>query len=389
MAIDEFDTPPHLAADLIRIAGSICECEPRVVADFAVGTGELLVAAQQRWPKASAFGCDISVDRVDHLVLAKPEWTVVRCNFLDCVSRSAVPGLESIRDRVDLVVLNPPFTARGGTRVDTTIDGEDVRCSPAMAFVLLASQYLSSGGNLVALLPAGALESERDEHARTVLQRLGKFAPIYESTITFPGGNAKVTIAYFKRHAKPPPPYTPGLRRARLSMDTDFAVFDCHGAPSQSCSVPYLGATTTVKVLRGTFQNRAVPTEQGSGIPLVHSTELQGYKMKRSQKKVPLGSRSVLGPAVLLHRVGRPRQDKIVFVPRGSTLAITDCVVALLLTDERDCVRLHRCLTEQYGLLERNYVGSGAPYITIKRIRAVLQHLGFPSEVTNWQEMVR
>ena len=342
MSIDEFDTPPLLAAELVRIADMVCESEPRTVADFAVGTGELLVAAKLHWPKAAVFGCDISNDRVRRLAHSRTDWNVARCDFLDRGSRSSVSHLESIKGKVELAVLNPPFSARGGTRVDVRLDGQNLRCSPAMAFVLVASQYLTADGNLVALLPAGALQGERDQGARNALRQLGEFGAIRGTTATYPGGSLKVTIAHLKRGPGAQPPST-------------------SAAPQSDAMQPI------VRVLRGTLQTHKLPTTGvGGSIPLVHSTELQCYKLQAGQREVPSGTRSLSGPAILLHRVGLPRQDKIAYVPRGPSFAITDCVVALLCPDEEECLRLHRSLAEQFGLLERNYIGSGAPYITIR-----------------------
>ena len=361
MSIDEFDTPPPLAAKLVQIADQLSENEPRTVADFAVGTGELLAAAKLRWPKATVFGCDISNHRVAGLAQARTDWTLAQCDFLSRASRESLSDLESIKTRVDLAVLNPPFSARGGTKVEVHFDGQSVRCSPAMAFVLLASQYLSPDGNLVVLLPAGVPHADRDQEARVALRQLGEFRAIHETTAKFPGVSLKVTIAYLKRGP------------ATLTPSTLIE--------------PMVNATwPRIRVLRGTMQTHEVPTNGVLGrIPLVHSTELQDYKLQVAQREVHSGIRSLSGPAVLLHRVGRPRQDKIAYVPQGPPFAITDCVVALLCPNERECLRLHSSLTEQFGLLKRNYIGSGAPYITIKRIQRILHTLGFSSEVTNWQ----
>ena len=362
MSIDEFDTPPLLAEKMVQVADRLCENEPRTVADFAVGTGELLSAAKIRWPEASVFGCDISSERVSHIARARSDWTVAQCDFLDCASRKSLSDFEIIKSGVDLAILNPPFSARGGTRADVFFDGQNVRCSPAMAFVLLTSEYLRSDGKLVALLPAGALTADRDEGAREALRKLGEFRAIHRTTARFPGGSLNVTIAYLKRGP----------------------------ATSYACAftVPKMNTTRTkIKVLRGTLQIHEAPTDvEGGSIPLVHSTELQGYKLQVARREVPSETRSLSGPAVLIHRVGSPRKDKIAYVPKISPFAISDCVVALFCSSEHECLRLHRSLIEQFSLLKRNYIGSGAPYITIKRIQRVLHSLGFASEVTNWQE---
>ena len=364
MPIDEFDTPPLLAAKIIQVADGLCCNEPRTVADFAVGTGELLAAAKLRWPNTAVFGCDISSERVSNITQARPDWTIAQCDFLDCSSRNSLSSFEIIKSRVDLAVLNPPFSARGGTKVEVEFGGQNVRCSPAMAFVLLASQYLKSDGKLVALLPAGVLEADRDHEAREALRQIGEFRAIHQTTGKFPGGSLNVTITYLKRGP----------------------------ATSATCVVPEpkMGdMRSSIKVLRGTLQTNQVPVcVEGERTPLVHSTELQGYELQLGQIEVPSGTRSISGPAVLIHRVGRPRKDKIAHVSRGSPFAITDCVIALLCPNEQECLRLHRSLIEHFSLLEKNYIGSGAPYITIKRVQRVLHNLGFASEVANWKGIV-
>ena len=362
MSLDEFDTPPQLAAKIIQVADRLCKREPRIIADFAVGTGELLTAAKRRWPNADAFGCDISAERVSYIVQSGADWTVAQCDFLDRNSRNSISDFEIIRSGIDLAILNPPFTARGGTRVEVKLDGQGIRCSPAMAFVLIASQYLRSDGNLVVLLPSGALQAERDRDAREVLRQLGEFQPIHRSTERFPGGNLNVTIAYLKRG--PPNPD------------------DCASSVPKSST-----SHSRIKVLRGTLQMHKIPESAVEGsIPLVHSTELQRYEPRVEEKVVPPGTRSICGPAVLIHRVGKPRKDKVAYVLKGPPFAISDCVVALLCPNERECLRLHESLIEHYSLLKENYIGSGALYITINRIQRVLYELGFSSEVVSWQE---
>ena len=363
--IDEFNTPPRLAARLVEVADQLCQGEPRTIADFAVGTGELLAAAKQRWPNATFFGCDISRNRVASLAQVRTDWTLAQCNFLENSSRHSLSDLENIKAKVDLAVLNPPFSARGGTRVEVHLNGLKMRCSPAMAFVLIASQYLSPDGSLVALLPAGASHADRDQDARIALNQLGEFRAIREETAKFPGVSLKVIIAYLKRGP------------ATLNNKTQIE--------------PFLSASgPTIGLLRGTLQTHNLPNvEMGESIALVHSTELQDYRLRESQRQVPLGTRSIAGPAVLIHRVGRPRQEKIAYVPQGPPFATTDCIVALLCHDESECLQLHSSLTEQFSLLKRNYIGSGAPYITIKRILQVLQTLGFAAEVYNWDEYLR
>ena len=264
-----------------------------------------------------------------------------------------------------------------------------------MAFVLLASQYLSHDGYLVALLPAGALESERDQKARATLLKLGEFGAIDGTTERFPGGNPKVTITYFKRNSGTGSPHaiignnrqSASFRTRKHRTQTTRGIKPLEAA-EESRKIPRTVPRNIVKLLRGTLPNKAGETDEGESIPLVHSTELQGFALGTSKKSVPETTRSIRGPAVLIHRVGKPRRDKVVFVPKGHPFAITDCVVAMLSQDSEQCRGLHRSLTEQYCLLERNYIGSGAPYITLARIKQVLECLGFPAEIIDWQRVL-
>ena len=360
MPIDEIDTPPYLATQLLQVADDLCVNGPQTIADFAVGTGALLAAANLRWPRACFFGCDISNERVARLAQTRTDWTVAQCDFLDQGSRSSLLHLENIKTRVDVAVLNPPFSARGATRVNVCLDGQTVRCSPAMAFVLLASHYLSPNGIVVAILPTGALEADRDQGARAALRQLGEFGTIRGTIAKFPGGSLTTAITYLKRGPSTVSPETLTL--------PEFV-------PTQS----------RIYVLRGTLQMHDLPCRGArANIPLVHSTELQRYGVQLAQREVPSGLPSTSGPAVLLHRVGQPRQDKITYVPPGPPFAITDCVVALLCPSEHECLRLHRTLTQNFSVLKQYYIGSGAPYITIRRIQHLLYRLGFASEITKW-----
>lgn len=112
-------------------------------------------------------------------------------------------------------------------------------------------------------------------------------------------------------------------------------------------------------------------------IPLVHSTELRVNGLDLGKRQAGSGTRRVCGPAVLLPRVGQPSSSKLVYHPGGAPFAISDCVIALVCETENEAKRLHSSLLEAWALIERNYVGSCARYITVRRIASVLEALGF------------
>ena len=80
----------------------------------------------------------------------------------------------------DAVVLNPPFSCTGAASVGVEVLGQTLRCSPAMAFVLLGFERLRIGGRLVAIVPRNTLDSEKDSDARRLLARHTKLRVVRE-----------------------------------------------------------------------------------------------------------------------------------------------------------------------------------------------------------------
>jgi type I restriction-modification system DNA methylase subunit len=163
MKLDDHYTPIELA----RIAiGHVALCDPAIVADMAAGEGSLLLEAARRWPTARIVATDIDRRTVSQLArMNRRNWKVGRCDFLGNRSRSASRILRKIEGNLNLLLMNPPFSCRGGSyRLVDTQDGP-VRASLAMAFLLLGLRYLSSRGQAVAILPVGCLHNRKDELA--------------------------------------------------------------------------------------------------------------------------------------------------------------------------------------------------------------------------------
>lgn len=80
---------------------------------------------------------------------------------------------------------------------------------------------------------------------------------------------------------------------------------------------------------------------------------------------------------VLLPRVGLPNRSKIVKYLEGSAFMLSDCVIALKCDHLEGTGRLWQTLQDNWGLIEQQYVGSGAKYITIRRLMDVLHTIGY------------
>ena len=103
---------------------------------------------------------DIDSATVSRLRRRHPAWSISRCDFTDGHSRARAQAVRGGQGGFDVIALNPPFSFRGGTKRDVQIGDRATTCSPPLAFVAEAVRYLRSGGQLVAILPHGALTSE-------------------------------------------------------------------------------------------------------------------------------------------------------------------------------------------------------------------------------------
>jgi hypothetical protein len=55
---------------------------------------------------------------------------------------------------------------------------------------------------------------------------------------------------------------------------------------------------------------------------------------------------------------------------------ISDCVIALRTESSEQAKALQGTLVEHFGVLAKQYVGTGAPFITLDRLRRALSSVG-------------
>lgn len=344
MSLDRFDTPRDLADRLVALV----ECQaPAVVADFAAGSGVLLDAAVRRWPTATLLANDIRRPAVEAVRRVHPDWHLSVCDFTSARSRGASSTLSRFDGKVDVVLLNPPFTDRGGhARFGQCLAGAQIRASRAVAFVLAAVTRLSPTGEIAAILPAGVLTSQRDRTALGALRELGALrTEVVEGDASFRGCRLRVALVHFVLQAE-------------------------RGEPSELWSAP-TRASAAVAVFRG--QVSASLAEPGS-LPLVHSTSLVGGRVAKpllSSNRGNLHNR----PLLLLPRVGTPRADKIA-VWDGHALVLSDCVIAVAGLEADALHSLKERVVSEFEALSQLYTGSCARYLTLSAFADFLCDLG-------------
>lgn len=355
-SIDRFYTPYDIAEKMISHARGD---RLRYIADFAAGDGQLLRAARVRWPKRRFVATDVCRNTVSLLRRREPAWIVGRCDFLKAQSRNRCRALNEVKGKVSLVLLNPPFSCRGGSRFPVLVNGDTVHCSLALAFVLNSVPFLASGGQIAAILPAGCLQSEKDRSAWEVLGKFGRTEIVATNGHrTFSGSFARTVVVCFTMCA------SDDLQKKKLN-------------PS---SIPRLADVDNiiVRVHRGNVQMHSIgraPSRQW--LPLVHSTELEKSGVNLSRHRVDARYSSIYSPAVLLPRVGQPNRSKILLYSDRHRIVLSDCVIALQCRTVSEARKVRSALQRNWSTMEQNYGGTCAKYITINALSQLLCSLGF------------
>ena len=331
-----------------------------VVADFAAGSGELLLAAAALWPDATMVATDIDCRAIRKLRSVSNSWRTGICDFTNARSRQSSPVLRKLSGRTNLVLLNPPFSCRGGKKVAATAEGNTSECSLGLAFVVNSIDYLTETGELIAVLPQGSLTSERDAETWNLLRGLGDTEVLKNNGFgTFAQAAVRTAVVRFQKRQNP--------RKAE-----PLPTVDSYTSPSRTI-------LPTVHIVRGTTQMNEIQPDDGSekSIAFIHSTNLQDFTVASHQKVRSNHGRYAVGPMVLLPRVGQPRPSKVAKYPHPDGFMLSDCVIALICQRPEITDRLWKDLQSNWKLLEQEYVGSGAPYITRRRISDLLTRLGY------------
>ena len=334
--------------------------EEFIVGDFAAGSGELLLAAATVLPEATMVATDIDSRAVRDLRKISDSWRIGVCDFTNPRSRQSSPVLRSLNGRANLVLLNPPFSCRGGVKVSTTVGGISSKCGPGLAFVVTSIDYMPEGGELIAVLPQGSLTSERDATTWALLRTMGDTEILKNNGLgTFSRAAVRTAVVRFqKRHSRAKGEPSPGL---------------------VPLSASHQEVLPLVRIVRGTSQMNHIKRGEGytDSIAFLHSTHLQDFTVSSHYKVRLSPGRCAVGPMVLLPRVGQPKRSKVAKYSDPDVFMLSDCVIALMCHNPESVELLWEDLQSNWNLLEQEYVGSGARYITNRRLSDLLARLGY------------
>ena len=350
-AVDVHYTPSTVAKALVRVMRDL---QPALIADLAAGNGDLLIEAERMWPTASFVATDIDRFAVRRLARHRPSWSVGRCDLRSPRSRASCRALKNARRSAGLMLLNPPFSCRGGTNFRVQTADGTLRASTAMSFLLLSTPYVADDGHIATVLPLGCMYNVKDVQAWKHLESMYKVKILENYSIgTFPNSSASTVLVHLSPRCPGTTSSLPGGRPTTTKP---------------SCGL-------RVEIVRGSCPvHRPNPDERE--LILVHYTDIRNGLVELNGRRGFGSFRCVDGPAVLIPRVGRITAGKIALLHAGHSVMLSDCVIALTPDPPENACILRKKLVENLNQLSTHYIGTGAPFITIDRLKVALETMG-------------
>lgn len=345
LALDAYYTPDNMAASLLSYVVST----PHNAIDFCVGDGGLLLASERQFPGIDCYGIDISSVMIEKLQMRQPSWHLSHCDFMDVMALEEVSFLQG--KSFDLIVLNPPFTCRGSRIHRVFIGNDEFNVSTAMSFLVGTLPFMSIAGAIYAILPISCVYSQKDQRCWKYLQENYHACVLAEvHKAIFSGRCApNIVFVYLGRS-----PYPSDERRQNMSIcKVGFSLADLHRG--------HLGF----------YQVKEALEDEGE-LPFIHTTNLKDGKLVEVKYIRNFIKEPVKGYGVLIPRVCNPNVGKLV-VLNNEECVLSDCVILLQTRSKKEAIQLRRYLIDHWTDFKRNYVGTGAQYVTMERLRHYFQ----------------
>jgi hypothetical protein len=213
-------------------------------------------------------------------------------------------------------------------------------------------------------LPTGCLQTEKDEEAWNFIRNLYHVEIISRNkSNTFAGCKPRTVIAQIRSK----------------QQGEDFALLIPQIVPALESVL----IQEKITISRGSVSMHTLTTNCVSNtMPFVHSTELKGTYIDITKRAIA-PRRAVQGPVVLMPRVGRPDISKISLYMGDSSIVLSDCIIAFKCSSELTANNLINFLHQYWKYIESAYGGTGAKYITVKKLCVLLSSFGFLVENGN------
>lgn len=335
---------PEILSD--RLISYIDFTNIRTIADFCVGNGSLLKSAQKKKNEADFFGSDISKHVLEQLRKNNSDWHLSHCDFINAHSRNRSSIFKNNKNGFDLILLNPPFSCRGGTTYNVELNGTTYKVSTSMLFLVESIKYLSENGALYAILPASVAYSLKDSKVWSTLVSNYNLQILEEPDISnFKNCSPNVILVSINTKVLKEAPNDIKFLHHNLKELVLFRGKVC------------------MQEINGTFSK---------GCFLIHSTNLKYNRIVDLSRKFEAKYSEISGPAVLLPRVGTPDRRKLCAIKKGECYTLSDCVIGIKVKEDLDAELLKTLLLDSWNSLERMYKGTGAKYLTLKKLGGFL-----------------
>lgn len=348
--IDTFYTPPELAQ---RLLGYVNILRIENVADFCVGKGELLKAAEAKFENIKCFGTDIDRSIVNEIKNTHKHWNIEICDFTDSQSRTDTSILRE--GFFDLVLSNPPFTCRGSKINRVEYLDKIFHVSTAMMFLVESLRYLKLSGSLYAIMPSSIIFSDKDRRLIRAIR------DNYDIQIL-----EEIERQSFKDCA-------PNIVLIKICRrkDVENEIFDALSITSiYNTPLIFDAKSCNVKIFRGNLSvHEATNFENKNGGHYVHSTNLRNNSIVYNNFMVDKPSSEIMGPAILIHRVGKPDITKVCKLQKGDSIILSDCVIAIMGKSQSIINKMYNAIMRQETEFISLYKGTGAKYLTIERVQ--------------------
>lgn len=346
MPRDAHFTPDWLASVLVS---HVTTRDVRAVLDLAAGNGALLAMARRRWPQAKLIGFDKHAPSVTQLERQFGRAiAAVRANSIARCGADALKRLEANKRRPDLVLLNPPFSIRGGStfRVCAQSAGT-LPASLAGAFFAIACQAVRVGGSVCAVMPRSFVRSEKDRALRKWLLTFGAMDVLdIVRPRAFSGVVANTIIVRFRRLRKGGAPTLRGVT-SQISKDRS--------------------------ILRGNVRVAEVTASDGLLARWIHTTHLRDGTAAHAIARVPTRARRFRGPCVLLPRVGNSPASKVVAYTSSLEFVASDCIIVVDCRTRSAAIALAAAIRAHWiNGGDTELEGTGAKYLTLSQAQQLV-----------------
>lgn len=346
--VDQYFTPDW-AADIL--ASVLPKNLTGLIVDPAAGEGALLAAVQRHTGNGAKYAAIDADPRVTgHLRSERPDWLVSNSNFLKRRSRESGNVWKEVRKfGVDAVVMNPPFSYRGGPSTYSEFGAHKGHISPAANFVAESLKHLNPKIGLYCILPEGSISGDKHRNFWSEVERDFVVDVIQElDTTSFKGARVRTKILAI-------------TRGGRIKSDNSEQVAEIRPIPSYFCSC--------LDLLRGRVPMYRIPKSGDALTDLIHTTDIKSDRVTKPVHRA-FAEQASLGPMVVLPRVGRPIGK--IAISHEIMSVLSDCVLGLRPLQSSSVERLATSLRRDRSALDACYLGTGARYITVSTLAQYL-----------------